>query len=102
MELVEGFVQNSAGQAKRTKETEEACFKACRTLENSQSDFVGALQKVHDVAQRVQGDMAMAIERAIEHGEEQAKNRLYILVKQKTTKPEAPEFGFTLKDCHES
>ena len=33
----------------------------------------------------------MALERAIEHGEEQAKNRLYILVKQRTTKPEAPK-----------
>ena len=30
--------------------------------------------------------------KAIEHGEEQAKNRLYILVKQKTTKPEAPKW----------
>ena len=55
MELVESFVQNSAGQAKRTKETEDAYFKACRTLENSQSDFVDALQKVQDVAQRMQG-----------------------------------------------
>ncbi|OLQ07020.1 hypothetical protein AK812_SmicGene9685 [Symbiodinium microadriaticum] len=56
VELVESFVQNSAGQAKRTKETEDAYFKACRTLENSQSDFVDALQKVQDVAQRMQGE----------------------------------------------
>ncbi|CAE7244446.1 unnamed protein product, partial [Symbiodinium microadriaticum] len=52
VELVESFVQNSAGQAKRTKETEDAYFKACRTLENSQSDFVDALQKVQDVKAR--------------------------------------------------
>ena len=55
----------SGCQAERTKETEDAHFKACRTFENFQSDFVDSLQKAPDLAQRLQGDMALMLERVL-------------------------------------
>ncbi|CAE7892703.1 unnamed protein product [Symbiodinium sp. KB8] len=83
-ELVESFVQNCSAQSKKARDAETAHIEACRTLENSQSDFAESLQKVQDSAQQLQRNMALALERAIEHGEEQAKHSLFTLgAKQK-------------------
>ncbi|OLP92171.1 hypothetical protein AK812_SmicGene26070 [Symbiodinium microadriaticum] len=74
VELVESFVKNVPGQTKK-------------------ADFIECLQiqRTSDSAQELQKKMGLALGRAIEHGEEQAKLRHFTLAKQRTTKPEVPK-----------
>ena len=86
-------MKNVPGQTKKARECETAHAEACRSLQNAQADFIECLQiqRTSDSAQELQKKMGLALGRAIEHGEEQAKLRHFTLAKQRTTKPEVPK-----------
>ena len=89
-ELVESFIQGCTPQQKKAREVETAYADACRGVENAQASFIEALQQTQNCAEELQKQTGLALEKAIEHGEEQAKYRIFTMAKQKCSKPEVP------------
>ena len=54
------------------------------TLEKSQTACL-------ETSQKLQADMADALSKAVLDGEETAKNRLYVLIQQRTSRPGTPK-----------
>ena len=89
-ELVESFVQGCTPQQKKAKEAVTVYADACYGAEAAQASFIEALQEVQDRGEQLQKQMAKALEKAVEYGQEEERARLYAMAREKCSRPEAP------------
>ena len=89
-ELVESYIQAYGPQQKKSKEAATLDASACSDSEQAQEDFISALQKTQESAERLQKSLGKSLEAAIQFGREEERAQLYAQAKEKCTRPEAP------------